>query len=443
MQTDDDSMQSQVSQIFLSYIWPTSCGAVKLYTQFSAATWKPGTNQLDHASLMATDTYYGSQMSQDSAYHTTNYGPTFDQSQERPAEQFDQRRDLETGSDKWVLLRQHVLQQQNIFQQQLQAYFQELTSSLQKRIVELETHQAELEARQAELETRKIDEAADIAVSKDKPPKQVFALVRPILQQLLGMLDPKSDVPGPLEPGAPPRLDVNGTILHNPTWKGNADVTQPLVIAAVDMAWANELAQRTLPVKLGPLDVTMKTYIKRACIQYWHTLQTNYLAQTTVKGKEKRIRKGSTNAKYARRQRLTAERRLAIPAFKHKYGEENCAGLEAILHTPWASDGGSEPEAVDETVFRARQVATGNPDALERRRPAWRSHLGFRRTFRRALPETAKEPKVVLPINAKWAQENGYTALPNPSDFSIFDLVIADNELDAQALALLADDESA
>lgn len=56
---------------------------------------------------------------------------------------------------------------------------------------------------------------------------------------LLGMEDRKGKVPGPLAPGEAPRM-VNGVELHNPTWKGRADGTQALVVATVNLIWANQ-----------------------------------------------------------------------------------------------------------------------------------------------------------------------------------------------------------
>ncbi|KAJ7877420.1 hypothetical protein B0H14DRAFT_2567789 [Mycena olivaceomarginata] len=95
---------------------------------------------------------------------------------------------------------------------QVQAQLGQAIGSINTRIAELEQLQTVVEEKKG----------------KKKIPRQIFTLVTETIKNLPGMADNKSPVPGPLGPGDPPRVDENGAILHNPTWEGNADGTQPL-----------------------------------------------------------------------------------------------------------------------------------------------------------------------------------------------------------------------
>jgi hypothetical protein len=45
-------------------------------------------------------------------------------------------------------------------------------------------------------------------------------------------------------------------------------------------------------------------------------------------------------------------------------------------------------------------------------------------------------------VNPEWAEKNDYAPLADPENFTIFSLEIPDGDLDDEALAMLADDES-
>ncbi|KAJ7323332.1 hypothetical protein DFH08DRAFT_969403 [Mycena albidolilacea] len=94
----------------------------------------------------------------------------------------------------------------------------------------------------AELEGQKAQEEADEEVAKErkKCPQVITRSVSSTMRNLLGMEDAKSVVPGPLGIGELPRVDENGITLFNPTWEGNADGTQALVVATFKLVWANE-----------------------------------------------------------------------------------------------------------------------------------------------------------------------------------------------------------
>ncbi|KAJ7629798.1 hypothetical protein DFH06DRAFT_1140987 [Mycena polygramma] len=363
--------------------------------------------------------------------------------------------------------------------------------ALHQRIAELEVLQRvqEEHRRQQEAEAeRRAQEEADEeqAKSSKKLPRAIYNLVAATMADLMGQVDRKGPVPGPLAPGETPPVDENGVPLHRPTWAGNADGTQPLVIDTVKIIWANENASeavRTLPAKFGPLDRKLKAMIKAAAIQHWRTRQAKYRAQTTPQGRKKFIQKQKYNTTYSRLKRLAASRRLQIEPLKEKYTPEKCVGLEAMIHTPWCSDEGSGPEDADPEAFKARKAATGENSARGRHRQLWRSEQVNRiygaldtltraaqsddhqyveggRDRRRTVRHTVRFPDfpqnsykghpkgIHVPfescISETWAsQQSEVTHLEDPNDFTIFDLVIPDSDLDAEALALLADDESA
>ncbi|KAJ6450695.1 hypothetical protein C8R47DRAFT_1260659 [Mycena vitilis] len=368
--------------------------------------------------------------------------------------------------------------------------------ALQQRIAELEVLQRLQEEhrrqQEAEAERRAQEEAdEDQAKSSKVLPRAIYHLVAATMADLMGQVDRKGPVPGPLAPGETPPVDENGVPLHRPTWAGNADGTQPLVIDTVKVIWANENASeglsfdaaRTLPAKLGPLDRKLKAMIKAGAIQHWRTRQAKYRAQTTTQGRKKFINKQKYNTTYSRLKRLAASRRLQIEPLKEKYTPEKCVGVEAMIHTPWCSDEGSGPEDADPDAFKARKAATGENSARGRHRQVWRSEQVNRiyaaldtlaraahsddhqyvqggRDRRRTVQHTVRFPDfpqnsykghpkgIHVPfescISETWAsQQSEVTHLEDPDNFTIFDLPIPDSDLDAEALALLADDESA
>ncbi|KAJ6452307.1 hypothetical protein C8R47DRAFT_1329506 [Mycena vitilis] len=306
---------------------------------------------------------------------------------------------------------------------------------------------------------------------------EIYTKVTETMQALLGMEDPKSKIPGPLASGDPCRVDENGVKLHNPTWLGKPDGSQALVMATVNVLWANETTCRTLSESEGPMDAHLKSRFKKAAIQHWCTKRTNYRAENTQAGADKKIAKTDYNRGHHRTKRLVASRRGEVPAFKAKYGAANCEGVEALLYTPWASLDGSEPGKADPEAWKARRKATGDKTANEQLHPEWRG--GIPNRINAALDTLARqnegntaqhvqggkdrrrgrskksdrfpcfpENKVIgepagkrIPwrscVDPAWLAATAYDPLADPTEFTIFGLIIPDADLDEEALAML------
>ncbi|KAF8180757.1 hypothetical protein K438DRAFT_1768297 [Mycena galopus ATCC 62051] len=434
-------------------------------------------------------TYYNTQTAR-IPDNFTDYGPNIG----LPALHTDPVSSQPVGSQQQELTND----QRSVLEQMKQEVQMNLKAELEHRMNLVNKRIEELEAMEAAATTprRKKNCPKDIAVSlpfflQTELTEFSFVLQKLIaatMRDLLDMPDPKSVVPGPLAVGEAQRQDENGVIFHNPTWTGNADGTQPLVVSTISLVWENEKAIRTLPEKLGPLNSNMKAMFKTAAIQYWGTLQKRFAAQTTEKGRQRYLRKAKYNVGYGRYKRagnnqLTSSRRNAIPDFKKKYGEGNCVGLEAIIYSPWASEDGSEPENADPAAFNTRRIATGNRKALEKRCQEWRGAVpnrvygaldtlarkalvdaqhnvqggkdrrrghgkaerfrGFVENAYKGFPKGSRIPYKSC-INPAWAEKEGYTgSQDDPADFTIFKLVIDDADLDSEAIALLADVKSA
>ncbi|KAJ6465484.1 hypothetical protein C8R45DRAFT_1107074 [Mycena sanguinolenta] len=402
----------------------------------------------------STNTNYYSQMAGERNHYENIYGPNagggpvYDSPGNASQAQPHGRMATGENGQNWDNIAQQVAQQ-------VQGQFEANIQALQTRIIELE--QIQKKAAEADDSTSPID-------------RRVYRLINQTMTGLLGMDDPKSKVPGPLAPGEAPRIGPNNVILHNPTWKGKADGTQPLVIATVHLVLANEKASRTLPAELGPLDGVLKSHIKTAAIQHWRTKQGKYLAQTTEEGRNRQAKKSTYNSGYGRGKRLAASRRKAIPAFKEQFGEEKSRGVDAMVHTPWCSEDESEPGEADPALWRARRKETGDKYARERIRIDWRGEkldriVGALDTIAREQAAEAspsfvqggkerkrgrskgRRGKARIPFkscfNPKWLEANpSYEPLDDPEDFTVFSLTIADEDLDEEALALLVDDVS-
>ncbi|KAJ7776156.1 hypothetical protein B0H16DRAFT_1684117 [Mycena metata] len=398
------------------------------------------------------------------SYVGTNTGPTFD-----PA--------VTAGSHTTPVQSGAHNQDQDLIGQEWMIMTQQISANVQEQMAET---LRVINQRIQELEELKRTEQADSKVKKGRCPQPITRLVKRTMLDLLGMDDPKGPVPGPLGPGEPPRVNASGTELHNPSWEGNADGTQPLVVATVAVIWANETTSRTLPEKLGALDADLKALIKSATIQHWSSKKKTYSGQTTESGSRKILKKRIYNRTYARYSRKVARRRNQVPAFKTKFGAENCVGLEGLLHTPWVSDDGSEPENADPVRWNTRRMSTGDKRACEHLHPDWRSaqldriyatldtldrrhkpasnlfvsgpsrsrgsakierFRGFPENSLKGQPRGSRVPYLSC-VNAVWAEKEGYECVEDPADFTIFDLAISDADIDEEDLALLADDES-
>ncbi|KAJ7767766.1 hypothetical protein B0H16DRAFT_1453391 [Mycena metata] len=396
----------------------------------------------------------------------------------------------EPGQAKWKELAQHV-------QQQVHSQFE---AQIQQRVDEtVAAELAQLQAKIAHLEQYQAEKAADTkaAHSSTKMPKEYFEgeshlclqdLIKVAMLGLLGMPDAKSPVPGPLEDDAVPRVNEQGDTLHNPVWAGQkANGAQPLVIAVVNLVWRNENDSRTLPEEFGPLNDEIKAMLKKAAIQHWRTKQRRWLAENTERGAAQLVHKLGWNGRYQRLKRLADIRRSVIAQMIEEYGAENCVGLPALIHSPWCSDDDGEgPGQANPEQWQDRRLATGDPRARERLRPEWRSkkqdrifglldtlarkaetkaadshvpiggrHSGKKRSKDRrrsqyrvirfpGFPENsskaspAKRTPYQWSVNPRWRQENNYECVPDPAEFTIFNLVIPDEHLDREALALLA-----
>ncbi|KAJ7678037.1 hypothetical protein DFH06DRAFT_1121574 [Mycena polygramma] len=313
---------------------------------------------------------------------------------------------------------------------------------------------------------------------------EIYAKVVETMQALLGMEDARSKVPGPLASGEACRVDANGVKLHSPTWLGRPDCSQALVMATVNVLWANETRGvlimktcRTLSEGEGPMDAHLKNRFKKAAIQHWCTKRFNYQAENTEAGADKKTAKIDYNRGHHRTKRLVATRRGEVPAFKVKYGAANCEGVDALLYTPWASMDGSEPGKADPDAWKARRKATGDKTANEQLHPEWRGEIPDR--INAALDTLARQNEgntahrvqggkdrrrgrsrksdrfPCFPenkttegpagnriawrscVDPAWLAATAYDPLEDPTEFTIFGLIIPDADLDEEALAML------
>ncbi|KAJ7780918.1 hypothetical protein B0H16DRAFT_1682521 [Mycena metata] len=317
-----------------------------------------------------------------------------------------------------------------------------------------------------------------------------WELIKTAMMGLLGMPDAKCDIPGPLGEDEHPRVDEAGVSLFNPTWEGTANGSQPLVIATVNTVWGNENVKRTLAAHHGALDAELKAIVKAAAVQHFSTKQRAYRAQIDPVYKAKLVAKNKGNTIYNHLKRVGATRREMIPELEEKYGAENCVGGLALVQNDWCSEDGSDAGEADPVKWGAAKAASGDPKrAKERRKPEWRADCpdrlyavldtlsrqneteksfpvgghhrkskgrkaggkdrrkeafkvdrfrGFAENVLRGPPK--KHVPFVSCVNEAWAAENKeYALLPDPPNFTIFNLVIPDSDLDAEALALLGE----
>ncbi|KAJ7757938.1 hypothetical protein B0H16DRAFT_1689410 [Mycena metata] len=343
-----------------------------------------------------------------------------------------------------------------------------------------------------QLQQERSEHRAETVLSKQKKKihPEIYELIKTAMMGLLGMPDAKCDIPGPLGGDEHPRVDEAGVSLFNPTWEGTANGSQPLVIATVNTVWGNENVKRTLAAHHGALDAELKAIVKAAAVQHFSTKQRAYRAQIDPVYKAKLVAKNKGNTIYNHLKRVGATRREMIPELEEKYGAENCVGALALVQNDWCSEDGSDAGEADPVKWGAAKAASGDPKrAKERRKPEWRAdcpdrlyavldtlsrqneteksfpvggHHRKRKGRKAGGKDRRKEafkvdrfrgfaenvlrgpPKKHVPfvscVNEAWAAENKeYALLPDPPNFTIFNLVIPDSDLDAEALALLGE----
>ncbi|KAJ7701302.1 hypothetical protein B0H16DRAFT_1483570 [Mycena metata] len=314
------------------------------------------------------------------------------------------------------------------------------------------------------LQQERSEHRAETVLSKQKKKihPEIYELIKTAMMGLLGMPDAN--------------------------WDGTANGSQPLVIATVNTVWGNENVKRTLADHHGPLNAELKATVKAAAVQHFSTKQRTYRAQIDPVYQAKLAAKGKGNTIYNRLKRVATTRREMIPELEEKYGAENCVGALALVQNDWGSQDGSDAGEADPVEWDAARAASGDPKrARERRKPAWRADCpdrlyavldtlsrqnetgksipvgGHHRKSKgrkaggkdrrkeafkvdrfRGFPENVLKgpPKIHVPfvscVNEAWAAENKeYALLPDPPNFTIFNLVIPDSDLDAEALALL------
>ncbi|KAJ6480000.1 hypothetical protein C8R47DRAFT_1322610 [Mycena vitilis] len=308
---------------------------------------------------------------------------------------------------------------------------------------------------------------------------EIYAKVTEVMVALLGMSDAQSEVPGPLMSGEAPRVDENGVKLHNPTWEGKPGTGQALVAATTKMVMINERACRTFDEKLGPLDGIMEARVRRAAVQHWTTKRNNYQAQNTLEGAKRKAKKTKKNRDHSRTKSLVTTRRKFVPVFREKYGLAKTEEVDAILFTPWASEDGSQCGQADKDAWGQRRKNTGDKTATERIDLEWRGVTPKRvnaildTLARKHAEDEAKKKKAQggsdrrrgctrktdrfpgfpenrskrgpgdrVPfrscVNPAWLAATGCDFLEDPTDFTIFDLIIPEADFDDEAKAMLA-----
>ncbi|PIL25673.1 hypothetical protein GSI_11423 [Ganoderma sinense ZZ0214-1] len=292
------------------------------------------------------------------------------------------------------------------------------------------------------------------------------------------------DLPAPLADDEEPRMAVDGTRLWNPDWAVdvNVGINAQFIRAVVDIVLQNGPFTHDIDIDTVSRE-TVELYVR----VYFRNLKAQYKARATVEGQQKLEVTSKKHARLQRKKRKAARMRKALEAFKAAHGLENTVGVEMLCHTDWQSSEHSDiGEATEGEWTEHRDRAHAGAQGVEVRRLVWRSeklnriyaHLrvlaktvvsesaqrrgrfrGPRINYNTEVPRqkrrrvasqgTTPHFQVDKPykecVSAKWAGStaNGEAILEGapdaPTGWTIFNLVIPDDALEADDLGWVAD----